>query len=61
MARRRGPLLLLAFLAAVMVGGGGGVTAPWMPRPTDVAPETATLAHVQPPLVNGIWGRLRME
>jgi len=60
-ARRRGPLLLLAFLVAVMASGGGGVTAPWIPRPVDVPSDERAVVQADNVVTTTIWKRLRME
>jgi hypothetical protein len=60
-ARKAGPLLLLAFLVAVMAGGSGGVTAPWVPGSPGSPPEPVTLAEARLAMGGGAWRLHRME
>ncbi|MET0772428.1 MAG: hypothetical protein ABWZ82_05030 [Candidatus Limnocylindrales bacterium] len=60
MARKAGPLLLIAFLLAITAGGGGGVTPPW-PRSPDSPPEPVTAAQVRLATGGLAWRPLRME
>ena len=60
-ARKAGPLLLIAFLVAVMASGGGGVTAPWMPRSPDSPPEPVSVAEARLAIGGVSWLLHRME
>jgi hypothetical protein len=60
-ARKAGPLLLLAFLIAVMAGGGGGVTAPWLPRSPDSPLEPVSVEQVRLATLGPGWRLHRME
>ena len=61
MARKVGPLLLIAFLLAIVAGGGGGVrVAPWMPRYQQSPPEQVTVAQARVAAGAG-WQVHRME
>lgn len=60
-ARRRGPLLLVAFLAAVIAGGGGGVRAPWLPRQAQDEPTPGSVVRVVYASGLATWRLPRME
>jgi hypothetical protein len=60
-ARKAGPLLLIAFLLAIVAGGGGGVrVAPWMPRLPQSPPEPVTVAQARV-AAGASWQVHRME
>jgi hypothetical protein len=60
-ARKAGPLLLIAFLLAIVAGGGGGVrVAPWMPRSPRAHPEPVTVAQARV-AAGASWQVHRME
>jgi hypothetical protein len=60
-ARKAGPLLLLAFLVAIMAGGSGGVTAPWLPRSPESPLQAVTVAQVKLATLGPGWRLHRME
>ena len=61
MARKAGPLLLIAFLVAVMASGGGGVTAPWLPRSPEGPPQPVSFAEIRLATGGASWLLHRME
>ena len=60
MARKAGPLVLIAFLIAIVVAGRGGVTSPWLPRFPQSPPEPVTVAQARV-AAGASWQVHRME